>query len=97
MRKAKGVNEAVEEDSRGGRREGFARGTSNDIVRFMKPVVTPEILENPLFVELMKEGLAIQDQFSAEPVYARTGKGYLKPTGVAELEKIKEAKRAKRS
>ena len=63
----------------------------------MKPVIAPEILENPLFIELMKEGLAIQDQFSAEPVYARTGKGYLKPTGVAELEKIKEAKRAKRS
>jgi hypothetical protein len=40
--------------------------------------------------------LAIQDQFSAELVYARTGKGYLKPTGVAELEKIKNAKRAKR-
>ena len=63
----------------------------------MKPVIDPEILQNPLFVELMKEGLAIQDQFSAEPVYARTGKGYLKSAGVAELEKIKEAKRAKRS
>jgi hypothetical protein len=35
----------------------------------------------------MEEGLAIQHEFSAEPVYARTGKGYLKPTGVAELEK----------
>ena len=63
----------------------------------MKAAINPEILENPLFIELMNEGLAIQDQFSAEPVYARTGKGYLKPTGVAELEKIKEAKRAKRS
>ena len=62
----------------------------------MKPVVDPKILENPLFIELMEEGLAIQEQFSAEPVYARTGKGYLKPTGVAELEKIKQAKRVKR-
>ena len=61
----------------------------------MKPVVDPKILENPLFIELMEEGLAIQHQFSAEPVYARTGKGYLKPTGVVELEKIKQAKRAK--
>jgi len=63
----------------------------------MKPVIDPEILENPLFIELMKEGLAIQDQFSAEPVYSRTGKGFLKSAGVAELAKIKEAKRAKRN
>jgi hypothetical protein len=55
------------------------------------------MLENPLFLELMEEGLAIQDQFVAEPVYARTGKGHLKPTGVAELEKIKRAKRIKRT
>ena len=47
------------------------------------------------FQRVLREGLAIQNQFSAEPVYARTGKGYLKPTGVAELEKIKSAKRAK--
>ena len=61
------------------------------------PVVDPKMLENPLFLELMEEGLAIQDQFVAEPVYARTGKGHLKPTGVAELEKIKRAKRIKRT
>ena len=63
----------------------------------MKPVIAPEILENPLFIELMKEGLAIQDQFSAEPVYARTGKGCLKPSGVTEVAKSKKATRAKRS
>jgi hypothetical protein len=63
----------------------------------MKPVVNPEMLKNPLFVELMEEGLAIQHQFSAEPVYARTGKGYLKPSGVAELQKIKVAKSVKQS
>ena len=63
----------------------------------VKPVVDPKMLKNPLFIELMEEGLAIQDQFSAEPVYARTGKGYLKPAGVAELEKIRQAKRAKQS
>lgn len=61
----------------------------------MRPVIDPKILENPLFIELMEEGLAIQDRFSAEPIYARTGKGYLKPTGVVDLEKIKQAKRAK--
>ena len=43
----------------------------------------------------MEEGLAIQDQFSAEPVYARTGKGYLKPTGVEELQQIKKARQGK--
>jgi hypothetical protein len=63
----------------------------------MKPAIDPEMLKNPIFLELVEEGLAIQDQFNAEPVYARTGKGYLKPTGVEELAKIKKAKGAKRS
>ncbi|MFM8655697.1 MAG: hypothetical protein ACKOD5_00980 [Chthoniobacterales bacterium] len=62
----------------------------------MKPAIDPEMLKNPVFQRVLREGLAIQDQFSAEPVYARTGKGYLKPTGVAELENIKQAKRVKR-
>jgi hypothetical protein len=53
----------------------------------VKPAIDPELMRNPLFLQLMEEGLAIQHEFSAEPVYARTGKGYLKPTGVAELEK----------
>ena len=53
--------------------------------------IDPEILENPLFQELMAEGLAIQDRFSAEPVYARTGKGYLKSVGVEEIKAVKEA------
>lgn len=30
--------------------------------------------EDPLFKELMSEGLAMQDCFSAEPVYTKTGK-----------------------
>ncbi|MBJ7259243.1 MAG: hypothetical protein JHD33_06860 [Chthoniobacterales bacterium] len=38
---------------------------------------------------MLKEGLAIQDRFSAEPVYARTGRGQLKPAGVEELREIK--------
>jgi hypothetical protein len=63
----------------------------------MKPAFDPEMFKNPIFLELVEEGLAIQDQFSAEPVYARTGKGYLKPTGVEELAKIMKAKGAKRS
>lgn len=45
---------------------------------------------NPLFLEVMAEALAIQDRFSAEPVYAKTGKGYLKSVGVSELIEIKK-------
>ncbi|MEX1110626.1 MAG: hypothetical protein WEB31_02375 [Chthoniobacterales bacterium] len=61
----------------------------------MKSAVDPKLLKDPLFIELMEEGLAIQDQFSAEPVYARTGKGYLKPTGVEELQQMKKARQGK--
>jgi len=45
---------------------------------------------DPLAQAILKEGLLIQDRFSAEPVYARTGKGYLKSVGVEELAKIKK-------
>jgi hypothetical protein len=37
----------------------------------------------------MKDALRIQDRFAAEPVLARTGKGYLKSEGVATLHRIK--------
>ena len=62
----------------------------------MKPAIDPKLLNDPLFRELMAEGLAIQDRFSAEPVYARTGKGYLKSAGVKELQRIKAARKTKR-
>ncbi len=58
----------------------------------MKPEIDPKLLEDPLFRELMAEGLAMQDRFAAEPVYAKTGKGYLKSVGVAELKKVKAAR-----
>lgn len=51
----------------------------------MKPEVDPKLLADPLFRELMAEGLAIQDRFAAEPVYAKTGKGYLKSEGVPRI------------
>ena len=44
---------------------------------------------DPLFLEVMTEALAIQDRFSAEPIYAKTGKGYLKSVGVTEIQKAK--------
>ncbi len=46
---------------------------------------------NPLAQAILREGLAIQDRFSAAPVYARTGKGRLKSAGVEEIARIKEA------
>jgi len=58
------------------------------------PGVDPELLKDPLFQRLMAEGLAIQDRFSAEPVYARTGKGFLKSAGVEELKAVKEKLRS---
>jgi hypothetical protein len=57
----------------------------------MKPEVDPKLLENPLFKELMAEGLAIQDRFAAEPFYAKTGKGFLKSAGITELAEAKKA------
>lgn len=61
----------------------------------MKPEIDPKLMNDPLFKELMAEGLAMQDRFSAEPVYARTGKGYLKSAGVDELQKAKAARQPK--
>ncbi|MBI4625258.1 MAG: hypothetical protein HY736_18810 [Verrucomicrobia bacterium] len=63
----------------------------------MNPAIDPKLRNDPLFRELMAEGLAMQDRFAAEPVYARTGKGYLKSVGVEELKKIKAARKQKRS
>ena len=62
----------------------------------MPPDIDPKLLEDPVFRELMAEGLAIQERFSAEPVYAKTGKGKLKSVGVEELRKLKSF-RKKRS
>ena len=61
----------------------------------MKSEVDPEMLKDPVFQRVLRDGLAIQDQFIAEPVYAKTGKGYLKSSGVAELQKIKKRRSGK--
>jgi hypothetical protein len=37
----------------------------------------------------MKEGLRIQDRFQAEPLFSKTGKGFLKSEGVGSMQKIK--------
>jgi hypothetical protein len=42
---------------------------------------------------VLADALAIQDRFAAEPVYAKTGKGFLKSAGVDELKQIKAAQK----
>jgi hypothetical protein len=68
-------------------------GSGGVILPTMKPepqsTIDPKLLADPLFKELVAEGLRIQHRFAAEPVYARTGKGYLKSEGVEELQRIK--------
>ena len=44
---------------------------------------------DPVFQELMAEGLAMQHRFAAEPIFAKTGKGFLISEGVCELECLK--------
>ena len=56
------------------------------------PQIRSEMLENPVFRELMAEGLAIQHRFAAEPIYAKTGRGFLKSEGVEEIRRIKAIK-----
>ncbi len=46
---------------------------------------------NPLAQAILREGRLIQDRFAAEPIYAKTGKGYLKSVGVEELALTKKA------
>jgi hypothetical protein len=43
----------------------------------------------------MREALRIQDRFVAEPLFAKTGRGYLKSEGVTTLTKIKANLRRK--
>jgi hypothetical protein len=37
----------------------------------MKPAIDPDLLKNPVFQRVLRDGLAIQDQFMAEPVYGK--------------------------
>jgi hypothetical protein len=57
--------------------------------------VEAKYADNPLAQKILKEGLAIQDRFAAEPVYAKTGKGYLKSVGVSEIAEAKAAMKRK--
>lgn len=56
------------------------------------PKPDPSLLD-----DLLEVGLEMQSRFAAEPVYAKTGKGYLKSAGVEELKQIKVAQQATRT
>ena len=53
--------------------------------------IDQKLLNSPAFQRVLADALAIQDRFAAQPFYAKTGKGYLKSAGVAELKEIKAA------
>ncbi|NQW99502.1 hypothetical protein HQ447_02500 [bacterium] len=58
------------------------------------PQIDPKHLEDPVFMRVMADALAIQHRFAAEPVYAKTGKGFLKSEGVEELQRLKQLNQA---
>jgi hypothetical protein len=45
--------------------------------------------ESRFLKEAIRQGIRMQERFLAEPVLARTGKGYLKSEGVTTLQRIK--------
>jgi hypothetical protein len=61
----------------------------------MKPEIDPKLMNDPVFQRVLADSLAIQDRFSAEPVFAKTGKGSLKSEGVKALQQIKDTRKPK--
>ena len=43
----------------------------------------------------MRDALRIQDRFTAEPLFSKTGRGHLQGEGVSTLQKIKSSLRRK--
>ena len=54
-----------------------------------KPKKPSGEIDQTLLQELIEEGLRIQPRFKPEPIYAKTGKGYLAPNGVDEIAEAK--------
>jgi hypothetical protein len=44
-----------------------------------------------LIKRVTQDGLKIQHRFKAEPLFARTGKGYMASEGVTTIQKIKQS------
>jgi hypothetical protein len=59
----------------------------------MNQAIDPKLLNDPAFQRVLNDALAIQDRFVAEPIYAKTGKGFLKSAGVDELKATKAAQK----
>jgi len=51
-------------------------------------------IDDPDFIRVLGDALGIQERFAAEPVYARTGKGYLKSVGVKDVHIAKRTEAA---
>jgi len=56
------------------------------------PPVDP-VKRSAEFAAVLAEGLAIQHRFRPEPIYARTGVGFMLSEGVAPMQAAKEAAR----
>jgi hypothetical protein len=54
-----------------------------------KPKKPSDEIDQTLLQELIEEGLRIQPRFKPEPIYSKTGKGYMKPSGVDEIAEAK--------
>ena len=67
------------------------------IVRLIGYLIGMTVAENKFLKEAVKQGLRMQHRFLAEPVLARTGKGYLKSEGVATLQRIKASLKKSKS
>lgn len=59
----------------------------------MNQAIDPKLLNVPAFQRVLNDALAIQDRFVAEPIYAKSGKGFLKSAGVDELKATKAAQK----
>ena len=55
------------------------------------------VTESNFMKEAIKQGLRMQHRFLAEPVLARTGKGYMKSEGVTTLQRIKASLKKSKS
>jgi len=67
------------------------------IVGFIGYLANMTMAENKFLKEAIRQGLRMQHRFLAEPVLARTGKGYMKSEGVATLQRIKASLKKSKS
>lgn len=63
----------------------------------MDEALRAKYANHPLAQAILKDALAIQGRFAAEPVYAKTGKGFLRSAGVEEVKQAKAADGKKKS